>query len=57
MRAIVVADSLNHLHGPPHGEVRLPMHLDASARPVYDLDQDYFLAGRSAAREATNWSM
>ena len=22
--------------------VRLPLHLDASARPVYDLDQDYF---------------
>ncbi len=42
LRAVVVADSLDDLHGPTHGEVRLPLHLDASARPVYDLDQDYF---------------
>jgi len=42
LRAVAVADSLDDLHGPKHGKVRLPLHLDASARPVYDLDQDYF---------------
>ena len=42
LRAVVVADSLDDLHGPAHGEVRLPLHLDASARQMYDLDQDYF---------------
>jgi len=42
LRAVVVADSLDDLHGPVRGKVRLPLHLDASARPVYDLDQDYF---------------
>jgi len=42
LRAVVVADSLDDLHGPTHGGVRLPLHLDASARPVYDMDQDYF---------------
>ena len=42
MRAVVVADSLDDLRGQVHGEVRLPLHLDASARPMYDLDQDYF---------------
>ena len=42
MRAVVVADSLDDLHGPVRGEVRLPLHLNASARQRYDLDQDYF---------------
>lgn len=42
LRNVVVADSLDDLHGPAHGTVRLPLHLDASARQVYDLDQDYF---------------
>ena len=42
MRAVVVADCLDGLRGPLHGEVRLPLHLDASARQMYDLDQDYF---------------
>ena len=42
LRAVVVADSLDGLHGPVHGEVRLPLHLDASAPQVYDLDRDYF---------------
>lgn len=42
LRAVVVADSLDDLHGPVHGEVRLPLHLDASARQSYDMDQDYF---------------
>ena len=42
LRAVVVADCLDGLRGPLHGEVRLPLHLDASARQMYDLDQDYF---------------
>lgn len=42
LRAVIVANSLDDLHGPVHGKVRLPLHLDASVRPVYDLDQDYF---------------
>lgn len=42
LRGIVVADSLDDLHGPVHGRVRLPLRLDASARAVYDLDQEYF---------------
>ena len=42
LRAVVVADSLDDLRGQVHGEVRLPLHLDASARQMYDLDQDYF---------------
>lgn len=42
LRPVVVADSLDDLHGPLHGKVRLPLHLDASARAVYDLDQEYF---------------
>jgi hypothetical protein len=42
LRSVVVADSLDDLRGPVHGHVRLPLHLDASARQSYDLDQDYF---------------
>ena len=42
LRAVVVADSLDDLRGQVHGEVRLPLHLDGSARQMYDLDQDYF---------------
>ena len=41
LRAVVVADSLDDLHGPVHGQMRLPLHLNASAPQVYDLDQDY----------------
>ena len=53
LRAVVVADSLDDLRGPLHGEVRLPLHLDASARQMYDLDQDYFrrLAYRMVGRD------
>jgi hypothetical protein len=39
---VVIADSLDNLHGPVRGTVRLPLHLDASARAVYDLDQADF---------------
>lgn len=42
LRGVVVADSLDDLQGPVHGTVRLPLHLDASARSAYDLDQVYF---------------
>jgi hypothetical protein len=42
LRNVVVADSLDDLHGPAHGSIRLPLHLDASARHSYDLDEDYF---------------
>ena len=42
LRAVVMADSLEELHGPVHGKVRLPLHLDASAGAVYHLDQEYF---------------
>ena len=34
-----MVDSLDDLHGPVHREVRLPLHLDASAPQVYDLDR------------------
>jgi len=42
LRGVVVADSLDDLHGAGHGTVHLPLHLDASARAAYDLDQEYF---------------
>lgn len=42
LRGVVVADSLDDLRGLVHGTVRLPLHLDASARSAYDLDQVCF---------------
>jgi len=42
LRGVVVVESLDDLRGPGHGKVRLPLHLDASAAQVYDLDDDYF---------------
>lgn len=36
-RTIHVASSLELLRGPTTGSVQLPLHLDASARVVYDL--------------------
>ncbi len=42
LRSVVVADDLDALHGPLHGKVRLPLHLDSSAPTVYDLDDPYF---------------
>lgn len=38
-RGIVVADDLDQLRGPQSGKVALPVHLDGSAHPVYDLDR------------------
>ena len=54
LRAVVMADSLDELHGPVHGEVRLPLHLDPSSGAVYDLDQEYIrrLAYRLVLLEA-----
>lgn len=36
LREVVVAPDLNALQGPLHGRWQLPLHLDSSARPVYD---------------------
>ncbi len=41
LRTVVVAADLDDLRGPVHGQVRLPLHLDASARQLYDLDAPY----------------
>lgn len=40
----VVADSLENLHGPTHGMVTLPRHLDWSGDPTYNLDKAARLA-------------
>lgn len=37
-RSYAVADSLDLLHGPASGTVRLPTHLDWSGEAEYDLD-------------------
>lgn len=37
-RPYAVAESLDLLHGPSSGTVRLPTHLDWSGNAVYDLD-------------------
>ena len=36
LRPVVVASDLTALHGPLQGHWQLPLHLDASARPVLD---------------------
>lgn len=36
LRRVVVAPDLEALRGPLHGQHQLPLHLDSSARPVYD---------------------
>lgn len=36
LRRVVVAPDLDRLRGPLHGQYQLPLHLDSSARPVYD---------------------
>ncbi len=40
LRAIAVPGSLDDLQGPLEGQVRLPHHLDWSARAVYDLSDE-----------------
>jgi hypothetical protein len=37
LRTVVVVDDLDELRGPLAGNVRLPLHLDASDRALYDL--------------------
>src|SRR5207249_1486997 len=41
LRTVVVADDLNDLRGPLEGKVRLPLHLDASDRALYDLSDEH----------------
>lgn len=36
LRRVTVAPNLDALRGPLHGKFQLPLHLDASARAVYD---------------------
>ncbi len=48
-KPIVTADSLAELHGPSAGSACLPVHLDWSGSPQYDLDDparlvDYYRA-------------
>ncbi|MFI5843448.1 hypothetical protein ACIA8K_27450 [Catenuloplanes sp. NPDC051500] len=54
-KPIVTADSLDELHGPSAGSISLPIHLDWSGSPEYDLDDparqvDYY---RTVLIEAT----
>ncbi|WP_085066372.1 hypothetical protein [Catenuloplanes japonicus] len=54
-KPIVTADSLADLHGPATGSVTLPIHLDWSGSPEYDLNDsarmvDYY---RTVLIEAT----
>lgn len=41
LRSVVVIGDLDTLRGPLHGKIRLPLHLDASTRQVFDLDDSY----------------
>jgi hypothetical protein len=54
LRTIVVADDLDELRGPLTGRYRLPHHLDASARHVYDFADEQWreLAYRTVLMEA-----
>ena len=54
LRPVVVAERLDELHGPLTGRHRLPLRLDASARPLYDFDDphDRDLAYRIVLSEA-----
>ena len=58
LRPVVVASDLMALHGPLHGNWQLPLHLDASARPVLDFanaadrEEAYQLVLLEAASEA-----
>jgi hypothetical protein len=51
---IYVADSLDSLRGPTAGTLKLPLHLDWTAAPVYDLDDPQRVLTRYATvlREA-----
>lgn len=54
LRAVVVVDDLRALRGPRHGQHRLPLHLDASARHLYDFSDPQWreLAYRTVLMEA-----
>jgi hypothetical protein len=54
LRTVVVADDLDELRGPLTGRYRLPHHLDASARHVYDFADEQWreLAYRTVLMEA-----
>lgn len=54
LRTVVVADDLDQLSGPLTGRHRLPHHLDASARHLYDFADEQWreLAYRTVLMEA-----
>lgn len=54
LRPVVVVERLHELNGPVAGLHRLPLHLDASARPLYDFAEphDRDLAYRIVLAEA-----
>jgi hypothetical protein len=54
LRTVVVADDLDELRGPLTGRHRLPHHLDASARHLYDFGDEQWreLAYRTVLMEA-----
>ena len=54
LRRVTVAPDLDALRGPLHGRFQLPLHLDASARAVYDFasSADRELAYRLVLLEA-----
>jgi hypothetical protein len=41
LRTVVVVDDLGDLRGPLEGKVRLPLHLEASDRALYDLSDEH----------------
>ena len=63
LRTVVVVPDLHELHGPLSGRHRLPLRLDASARPLYDFadPQRRDLAYRTvlmeacSAKDLTDW--
>lgn len=57
-RPVVVVQDLHELHGPLDGKHRLPLRLDASARPLYDFadPQRRDLAYRTVLMEACSVS-
>lgn len=54
LRTVVVVEDLNALHGPLTGRHRLPHHLDASARHLYDFADEQWreLAYRTVLMES-----
>ena len=58
LRPVVVVQDLHELHGPLTGQHRLPLRLDASARPAYDFadPQRRDLAYRTVLMEACSVS-